>query len=47
VVYFLYKDEYRIFKPFEITIRSGLRWKGKNGGDEPIWDTIHIYMEMS
>jgi hypothetical protein len=21
--------------------------KEKNGGDEPIWDIIHIYMEMS
>jgi hypothetical protein len=26
---FLYKNEYRIFKPFEITIRRGLWKKGK------------------
>jgi hypothetical protein len=25
LVYFLYKNEYRIFKPVEITIRRGLR----------------------
>jgi hypothetical protein len=27
-MYFLYKNEYRIFKPVEITIRRGLRYKG-------------------
>jgi hypothetical protein len=47
VIYFLYKNEYRIFKPVEITIKRGLRQKGKNGGNELIHDTIHIYMEMS
>jgi hypothetical protein len=26
-MYFLYKNEYRIFKPVEITIRKGLRKK--------------------
>jgi hypothetical protein len=26
---FLYKDEYRIFKPVEITVRRGLRQKGE------------------
>jgi hypothetical protein len=39
----VYKDEYRLFKPVEIT----LRWKGKNWSDEPVWDIIHTYMEMS
>jgi hypothetical protein len=41
-MYFLYKNEYRIFKPIEITIRRGLRYKGEK--KEVI---IHIYMEMS
>jgi hypothetical protein len=40
-------NEYRIFKPVEITIRRGLRYKEKNRGDEPIRIIIHIYMEMS
>jgi hypothetical protein len=47
MMYFLYKNEYRILKPVEITVRKGLRWKGENGGDEPIWVIIHIHMEMS
>jgi hypothetical protein len=34
-----YKNEYRIFKAVEISIR-----KEKNGGDEPIWDIIHTCM---
>jgi hypothetical protein len=29
VMYFLYKNECRIFKPVEITIRRGLRQKGE------------------
>jgi hypothetical protein len=41
-MYFLYKNEYRILKPVEITTR-----KEKNKRDEPIQVTIHIYMEMS
>jgi hypothetical protein len=41
----LYKNEYRIFKPVETTIKKGR--KKKNRGDEPIWVIIHIYMEMS
>jgi hypothetical protein len=44
---FLYKNEYRIPKPIEITIRWGLWSKEKNRGDEPIQDIIHIYMEIS
>jgi hypothetical protein len=46
-MYFLYKNEYRIFKPVEITIRRGLGRKEKNREDEPIQAIIHIYMEMS
>jgi hypothetical protein len=46
-MYFLYKNEYRIFKPVETTIRRGLRQKKKNRRDEPIWIIIHIYLEMS
>jgi hypothetical protein len=44
-MYFLYKNEHRIFKPVEITLRKGLRRK-KNRGDEPIWVIILIYMEI-
>jgi hypothetical protein len=40
-VYFLSKNEYTIFKPVEI-IR-----KEKNKGDEQIWVTININLEMS
>jgi hypothetical protein len=46
-MYSLYKNEYRIFKPVEITMRRGLRRKEKNRGDEPMWVIIHIYMEVS
>jgi hypothetical protein len=45
-MHFLYKNEYRIFKPVEITIRRDLR-KEKNKGDEPIWVVIHIHVEIS
>jgi hypothetical protein len=43
---FLYKNEYRIFKPIDITIRRGHR-KKENREDEPIWVIIHIHMKMS
>jgi hypothetical protein len=33
-MYFLYKNEYRIFKPVEITIRRGLRQKGEKKLEE-------------
>jgi hypothetical protein len=46
-MYFLYKNEYRIFKPVEITIRRGQRRKEKNRRDEPIQIIVQIYMEMS
>jgi hypothetical protein len=42
-MYFLYKNEYRIFKPVVITIR-GLSRKEKSKGEEPIWVIIHIYI---
>jgi hypothetical protein len=32
------------FTSVEITIRRGLRYKVNNGGDEPIWGTIHIFI---
>jgi hypothetical protein len=35
-MYFLYKNEYRISKPVEVTIRRGQGRKEKNRGDEPI-----------
>jgi hypothetical protein len=46
-MYFLYKNEYRIFKPVEITRRRGIGIKEKNRGDEPLRVIIHKYMEMS
>jgi hypothetical protein len=42
-VYFLYKNEYRIFKLVEIAIKRGLSGKEKNREDEPIQVIIHIY----
>jgi hypothetical protein len=45
-MYFLYKNEYRIFRPVEITIRRRLRWKEKNRGDEPIQVLIHGSITM-
>jgi hypothetical protein len=45
-MYFLYKNEYRIFKTVEITIIRELR-KEKNRGNEPIWVIKHAYMEVS
>jgi hypothetical protein len=47
LIYSLYKNEYRIFKPVETTIKKGLRQKEKNRGDEPIQVIIHIHMEIS
>jgi hypothetical protein len=44
-MYSLYKNEYGIFKPIEITIRRGLR--KKKSRDELIRVIIHIYIEMS
>jgi hypothetical protein len=44
-MYSLYKNEYRNFKPVEVTIRR-LR-KKKYRGDELIWVIIHIYIDMS
>jgi hypothetical protein len=46
LTYSLSKNEHRILKLIEITIRSGIR-KEKNRGDEPFWVILHIYMEMS
>jgi hypothetical protein len=44
--FFLYKNEYRIFKHVELTIRWGLSRREKIRGDEQIWVIIHIYIEM-
>jgi hypothetical protein len=46
-MHFLHKNEYRIFKPVEVTIRRGLRQKGEKWRDESTQAIIHIYMEMS
>jgi hypothetical protein len=46
-MYFLYKNEHRIFKSVEIAIRSGRRQKEKYRGDEPMWLIVHVDMEMS
>jgi hypothetical protein len=45
-MYSLYKNEYRIFKPIEITITRGLKYKGESR-DELIQVTVYIFMEMS
>jgi hypothetical protein len=44
-MYFLYKSEYRIFKPVEIIIRKGQR-KKKSRRDEAIWTITLIYMKV-
>jgi hypothetical protein len=46
-MYLLYKSEYRILNPVEITVRREEGRKKKNRGDEPIRVIIHTYMEMS
>jgi hypothetical protein len=46
LIYILYKNDYRISKPVEITIRKKGR-KEKNRGEEPIQVIIHIYMEIA
>jgi hypothetical protein len=47
LIHFLYKNEHKIFKPVEITIRKGLSRKKKSRGDEAIQVIIHICMECS
>jgi hypothetical protein len=42
-MYSLYKNEYRIFKPAEITISRELREKEENRRDEPIWIIMHTW----
>jgi hypothetical protein len=44
LIYFRNKNEYRIFKPVEITIRRGVKYKGENHWDEPIQVIMHTYM---
>jgi hypothetical protein len=44
-MYFPYKNEYRILKCVEITIRRGLSRKEKSRGNELIWVIIHTYKE--
>jgi hypothetical protein len=46
-MYFLYKNEYWIFKPVEITIEEDQGIKEKNRGDEPIQVIIYTCMEMT
>jgi hypothetical protein len=46
-MYFIYKNEYRIFKAVENTIRRDEGRKEKNRGDDTIRVIIHIYMERS
>jgi hypothetical protein len=45
-MYFLYIYEYGTLTPVEIILR-GIREKGEEWRDEPNWDTICTYMEMS
>jgi hypothetical protein len=44
LMYCLYKNEYRIFKPVETTIRKVLRQKKKNRRDEQINVKKYIYV---
>jgi hypothetical protein len=46
-MYFLYKNEHRIFKSAEITIRRELSRKEKYRGFESIPVRIHVCMELS
>jgi hypothetical protein len=43
LIYSLYQNEYRILKPYETTIRKGMK---KMRGDKPIVITIYLYMEV-
>jgi hypothetical protein len=46
-MYFLYKNEHRIFKAVEIILRWDYGKKEKNRGDEPIHVITHTCMELS
>jgi hypothetical protein len=47
LAYPLYKNEHRIFKPAEATIKRDYGKKKKNRGYKPIWVILHTHMEMS
>jgi hypothetical protein len=47
LMYFLYNNEYRIFKPIEFTIRRDYGRKEENRGGESIQVIIHIYVKKS
>jgi hypothetical protein len=47
LIYLLYKNGYRIFKPVEITIKWDWSIMEENRGDETILLIIHIHIEMS
>jgi hypothetical protein len=34
-------------KPIKVILRRGRGKRENNGGDEPNWGTLYIYMEMS
>jgi hypothetical protein len=42
-MYFFYKSEYRICKTAEVPKITGLKYKGKNEGDERIKDIKHTH----
>jgi hypothetical protein len=46
-MYSLYKNEYKIFKPVETTIRKGLVWKKRKIEEMNQFGLqTHVYMEM-
>jgi hypothetical protein len=45
--YFLHMYEYGTLNPVEVILRRGRCKRESNGGDEPNWGTIYVYMEMS
>jgi hypothetical protein len=46
-MYFLYTYEYEAMKPVEVILRKEEGKKENNGGNEPTWDTLYAYTEMS
>jgi hypothetical protein len=45
-MYFLYKNEYGMFKPAEFTVKRGLKQQGEKWRGKPIWGIcIHTHTE--
>jgi hypothetical protein len=39
--------EYGALKPVKVILRKGRKKRENNGGDEPKWGILYLYMEMS